>query len=88
MVHSVDTLIARIHILEIRIQSLLALNTPHKALHKNGFRLFAQSIRSHIRSQLFHTLHTHPTNTDIIKEISAIWNHISTEEKSHWLHLA
>lgn len=98
MVHTIDTLKARIDFLEIHILSLLSFKVQHKHKHKhkhtNGFKLFSQAVRPHVRSYLF-KLHFaitgnynfNPKNTDIIKEISAMWNDLSFEEKFHWAHL-
>ena len=82
MVHTIDLLKARIEFLEFHIQSLLSYNKKKRI---SGFHVFAQSVRPHVRSYLFHIYHFNPTNTDIIKEISAMWNDISTEEKDHWI---
>lgn len=83
MVHTIDMLKARIDFLEFHIQSLLSYNKKKRI---SGFHNFAQAVRPHVRSYLFQISHFNPSNSDIIKEISAMWNDISTEEKYHWVH--
>lgn len=73
----------RIEILESIIVSLLS--TKHIKLSR-GFNNFAKVFRQHVRSSLFiHSPHITPTNSHILKELSAIWNDISFEEKLHWI---
>ena len=95
MVHTIDTLKLRIDFLEIHILSLLSFKVPVKNKHTNGFKLFSQAVRPHVRSYLFKenlqitgNNNFNPKNTDIIKEISAMWNDLSLEEKFHWAHIA
>jgi len=57
----------------------------------SAFNIFAKYFTPHIRSALFNTnfiltkdLHFKPTHQQIIVEISAMWNDLTLEEKSHW----
>ena len=86
MVVNIDSLNARIDFLEFHIQFLLSYKVKHK--RSNAFKLFAQSIRQDVRSYLFINANSNciPKNTDIMKEISIIWNKLSYEEKLHWAH--
>lgn len=88
MVIAYDTLNARIDLLEIQIQSLLS--SKHKK-NVSGFNIFAKFFRHHVRSSLFqiyfqNTGNSHfiPKNTHIQKELAAMWNDISYDEKLHW----
>ena len=88
MVLTMEQLIHRIQVLESHILVLLdRLNTKKLS----PFKLFQQHFIPHVRSDLFriHFYHTGNTNfqpkfSDIIKEISAMWNDISHDEKLHW----
>jgi len=88
MVLTIEQLIHRIQVLETHILLLLdRLNTKNLS----PFKLFQQHFIPHVRSNLFriHFYHTgnnnfQPKFSDIIKEISAMWNDTSHDEKLHW----
>ncbi len=88
MVVNIDTLNARVELLEFNIQLLMASKVHVKHKRCNAFKLFAHSIRQDVRSFLFiaGNKQSIPKNTDIMKEISHIWNKLSFEEKLHWTH--
>ena len=88
MVLTIDQLICRIEILESHISSLLyCLNKKNFS----AFKSFQSHFIPHVRSNLFRIHFTLTGNTnfqpkysDIIKEISAMWNDTSHDEKLHW----
>jgi hypothetical protein len=91
MTLTIEQLHARINSLETHIQALLSYKSPLKHNHASGFKSFAKAVRHHVRSYLFNIHFTNtghsnfnPKNTDILIEISAMWNDISYEEKLHW----
>jgi hypothetical protein len=97
MTLTIDQLHARINCLETHIQALLSSKSTLKHNHASasasasGFKSFAKAVRHHVRSYLFNIHFTNtghsnfnPKNTDILIEISAMWNDISYEEKLHW----
>ena len=93
MAHNIDSLCARIIVLENIIQSLLSSKTHIKTSSKrsSGFHAFATSFRPHIRSAL---LYKHfliyanynfiPSAKDIHQEIALAWASLTPLEKSHW----
>ena len=98
MVHSIDSLCARIIVLENIIQSLLSSKThiqSSSCKRSSGFHAFARSFRPHIRSSL---LYKHfliyanynfiPSTKDINREIALAWASLSSLEKSHWILLS
>ena len=94
MDHTIYMLNARIDFLESQILSLLSSHSYTKKKRNSGFHLFAQHVRHHVRSYLFKINFDStgnpqftPSNIDIIKEISTMWNDINDEEKSHWARL-
>ena len=87
MVHTIDTLKLRIDFLEIHILSLLSFKVPVKNKHKhtNGFKLFSQAVRPHVRSYLFKenlqitgNNNFNPKNTDIIKEVDKEFKNLAS----------
>jgi hypothetical protein len=99
MTLTIDQLHARINCLETHIQALLSSKSTLKhnnasasaSASASGFKSFAKAVRHHVRSYLFNIHFTNtghsnfnPKNTDILIEISAMWNDISYEEKLHW----
>ena len=96
MVMTIEQLTNRIVFLESQILVLLSATKGIKSDAKgtksaSAFNIFAKYFTPHIRSALFNTnfiltkdLHFKPTHQQIIVEISAMWNDLTLEEKSHW----
>ena len=93
MAHTIDSLCARIIILENHIQSLLSSNIHIK--RSSGYHLFARTFRPHIRSSLlykyfllYNNYNFIPSNKIINQEIALTWASLSPLEKFHWILLA
>ena len=91
MVHNIESLVARIELLESRIQLLISSQVQSKKKFNSGFQLFAQSMIHHVRSDIckkhFDTFHTHdfkPKYTHVLHEISLLWSSLPTELKAHF----
>jgi hypothetical protein len=94
MAHNIDSLCARIIVLENIIQSLLSskthiISSSHK--RSSGFHAFARSFRPHIRSALLYkhfliysNYHFIPSAKDINHEIALAWASLTPLEKYHW----
>lgn len=93
MVLTIEELTNRVVFLESQILLLLSsCNSSCKIKkHSSAFNIFAKYFTPHVRSVLFNNnfiltkdLHFKPTHQQIITEISAMWNDLTLEEKSHW----
>lgn len=89
MVLTIEELTNRVVFLESQILYLLSSRKIKK--HSSAFNIFAKYFTPHVRSALFNNnflltkdLHFKPTHQQIITEISAMWNDLTLEEKSHW----
>ena len=86
MVSTIEELALRLDTLESQIQSL-----SKKSKQPSAFNNFTQCFTPHVRSALFnknfvrtHNLHFKPTHSQIIKEISLMWNALAPDEKLHF----
>ena len=89
MVLTIEELTNRVIFLESQLLYLLSSRKIKK--HSSAFNIFAKYFTPHVRSALFNNnfiltkdLHFKPTHKQIITEISAMWNDLTLEEKSHW----
>ena len=92
MVHNIEALVARIDLLESRIQLLISSHVQNKKKFNSGFQAFAQSMIHHVRSDIckkhFDTFHTHdfkPKYTHVLQEISLLWSSLDPELKAHFI---
>ena len=81
MSHTIDSLCARIIILEKHILSLQKYTSNHTPVSKE----FYKSFKSHITSYIIFRLSYKPTPHDVKLEIKTLWNQLSKEEQSHWI---
>ena len=86
MFSTIEELALRLDTLESQIQSL-----SKKSKQPSAFNNFTQCFTPHVRSALFnqnfvrtHNLHFKPTHSQIIKEISLMWNALAPDEKLHF----
>ena len=94
MVHTIDSLLARIQLLESHIQSLLyAYYLRTNSIPPHAFKNFSKLFRHHVRSSISHQFfittgnpHFIPNNNYIMKELASLWSLLSLPEKLHWLH--
>jgi len=94
MAHNIDSLYARIIVLENHIQSLLSSKThiiSSSSKRSSGFHAFARSFRPHIRSALLYkyfliyaNYNFIPSAKDINQEIALAWASLTPLEKYHW----
>ncbi len=90
---TIEQLTNRIIYLEKQIHILLSSKVRRvKRSISSGFKLFEQTFIPHVRTSLYYkhfivtgNYNFQPKFSDIIKEISAMWNAISYDEKLHWI---
>jgi hypothetical protein len=82
MTHTIDSLCARIIILENRILSLRKYTSCSKETPVN--KDFTNAFKHHIASHFIYKMKCKPTPQLIHSEIKTLWNQLSKEEQSHW----
>jgi hypothetical protein len=83
MKHNIESLCARIIVLENIIHSLLS-SYPTKSPPVS--KLFHKSFESHVKTYFIFKHHFIPTKKDIHSEIVSLWLNLSTEQQSHWIY--
>ena len=86
-----DALGARIDLLESQILRLMSFKDHYKKKTKNGYQSFKLSMTHHVTTQIYYDhvrthgiTHFKPTYTQVLQEISRLWNNLGLELQSHW----
>jgi hypothetical protein len=59
------------------------MTTPIHTKKINGYLLFSSKMRIEAISQL-QLQHSHPTNSTILRELSAMWKSLTPDERQLW----